>query len=88
VTITLKDGREIECYVFDRRTGKTLGESVVRVIVKDSTEKRSIAYSDIARLVFSGRDTAAGKSWEAWVKKYWEKRAAGERINLAPEALE
>ena len=89
VTITLKDGTELECYVFDRRTGKTLADSVVRVILKDSTEKLSIPYSDIAGLVFSGRDTAAGKGWEAWVKKYWEKKAAGEQdIRIDPEALE
>jgi hypothetical protein len=48
-----------------------------------------IPYSDIAALAFTGRDTAAGKSWEAWVKKYMEKKAAGETdIGLEPEALE
>jgi hypothetical protein len=48
-----------------------------------------IAYSDIAALAFTGRDAAAGKSWEAWVKKYEEKKAAGEKhIGLEPEALE
>jgi len=89
VTITLKDGTELECYVFDRRTGKTLADSIVRVILKDSTEKLSIPYSDIAGLFFSGRDTAAGKGWEAWVKKYWEKKAAGEQdIRIDPDALE
>jgi hypothetical protein len=89
VTITRRDGSELECYVFDRRTGATLAESVVRVIPKDSTAKVSIPYSDIARLTFSGRDTAAGKGWEAWVKKYWQKRAAGEQgIGLEPESLD
>ena len=49
----------------------------------------SIAYSDIAALAFTGRDTAAGKSWDAWVKKYREKKAAGEKsIGLEPEKLE
>ena len=42
-----------------------------------------IAYSDIAALAFTGRDTAAGKSWEAWVKKYVEKKAAGEKAHRA-----
>ena len=89
VTITRKDGSKIEGYIFDRRKGATLGESVVRIIPQNSREKISIAYSDIATLVFTGRDTAAGKSWEAWVRKYWEKKAAGEKgIALEPEALE
>ena len=89
VTITRKDGTTLECFVFDRRTGRTLAESVVRVIPKASFEKVSIPYSEIAGLAFTGRDTAAGKSWEAWVRKYWEKKGAGEKnIALAPESLE
>jgi hypothetical protein len=32
---------------------------------------------------------AAGKQWKDWVKKYNERKAAGEtNIGLAPEALE
>src|SRR6185369_2045358 len=66
VTITLKNGTKVEGYIFDRRTGKTLADSAVRLYPKDSTEKISIAYSDIAALAFTGRDTAAGKTFEAW----------------------
>ena len=89
VTITSKDGNKVEGYIFDRRDGATLAESVVRIIPQNSREKISIPYSDIAALAFTGRDTAAGKSWEAWVRKYWEKKAAGEKhIALEPESLE
>ena len=89
VTITRKDGSRVEGYIFDRRSGATLAASVVRLIPKDLAQKVSIPYSDIAALAFSGRDTAAGKSWEAWVRKYWEKKAAGEKhIALEPEKLD
>jgi len=88
VTITKKDGTKIEGYIFDRRTGASLADSVVRVYVKDSDQKSSIAYADIAALAFTGRDTAAGKSWEAWVRKYWEKRQAGERFEIEAEKLD
>ncbi len=89
VTITRKGGNRVEGYIFDRRNGATLADSVVRLIPQNSHEKISIPYSDIAALAFSGRDTAAGKSWEAWVKKYWERKAAGEQgIALEPESLE
>ncbi len=89
VTITRKDGTKVEGYIFDRRTGKTLSDSVVRLYPKDSSDKLSVPYSDIAALAFTGRDTAAGKSFEAWVKKYWEKKAAGEKdIQIKPESLE
>jgi hypothetical protein len=89
VTITRKDGSKVEGYIFDRCAGKTLADSAVRLFPKDADQKISIAYSDIAALAFSGRDTAAGKSFEAWVRKYWEKKAAGEKnIGIQAEALE
>jgi len=111
VTITRKDGTRVEGYIFDRRSGATLGDSVVRLMPKDaapslpvgaaegqalgqaegtaSPQKISIAFSDIAALAFSGRDMAAGRSWEAWVRNYWAKKAAGEKnIGLEPEALD
>lgn len=89
VTLTCKDGSAITGYLFDRRVGPTLVNSVVRLILADSAERPAISYSEIAAIAFSGRDTAAGKSYEAWVKKYWEKRAKGEtNISIEPEALE
>jgi hypothetical protein len=88
VTITRKDGSKIEGYIFDRRTGKSLAYSAVRLFPKDADQKISIPYSEIAALAFSGRDTAAGKSFEAWVRKYWEKKAAGEKnIGIQAEDL-
>lgn len=89
VTITRKDGSKVEGYIFDRRTGRTLTDSVVRLYPKDSNQKVSISYADIAALKFADRDPAAGKSWEAWVKKYWEKKQAGETgIGIEAEKLE
>ncbi|HXO37132.1 MAG TPA: hypothetical protein VN872_00765 [Candidatus Acidoferrum sp.] len=89
VTITRKDGSKVEGYIFDRRTGKKLADSAVRLFPKDADQKISIPYSEIAALAFSGRDTAAGKSFEAWVRKYWEKKAAGEKnIGIQAETLE
>ena len=89
ITITRKDGSKVEGYLFDRRTGKTLKDSVVRLYPKNSEEKIAISYSDIAALAFTGRDTAAGKSWEAWMKKYAAKKAAGEKdLSLYSEPLE
>jgi hypothetical protein len=90
LTITLKTGDSIEGYVFDRRAESAdLSQCVVRMYPKNSAEKLSIRYSDIAALAFTGRDSAAGKSFEAWVKKYNEKKARGEKnIGIEPEPLE
>jgi hypothetical protein len=88
VVITRKDGSKVEGYVFDRRNGPTLQSSSVRVLPKEGGGKISIGYADIAALAFTGRDMAAGKSWENWVRQYWEKKAAGEKnISLHPEEL-
>jgi hypothetical protein len=89
VTITKKDGTKIEGYVFDRRTGASLKESVVRLYPKNSNEKIAISYAEIGALGFTGRDTAAGRSWEAWMKKYAEKKARGEKdLSLYSEPLD
>jgi len=89
VTITRRNGDEITGYLFDRRIGPTLENSVVRLMLATSNGRPQIPYSEIAAIAFTGRDTAAGKSYEAWVKKYWEKRAKGEtNICIEPEALE
>jgi hypothetical protein len=97
ITVTKKDGTKLEGYLFDRQTGKGLTDSFVRLLpstgpVGGSTGARTkitIAYVDIAALAFTGRDNAAGKTFEAWVKKYFEKKAAGEKnIQIEPEKLD
>ena len=93
ITVTRKDGSSVEGYLYDRRTGKTLVDSVIRLMPTPKAgqphERVNISYADVAALKFSGRDTAAGKTFEAWVKKYWEKKAAGEKnIQIAPEKLD
>jgi transcriptional antiterminator Rof (Rho-off) len=91
VTLTLKSGEVVEGYLYDRRPGKTLDDSQVRMMPSkgEDRSRRNIPYSEIASLNFSGRDTAAGKTFDAWVKKYWEKKAAGEKnIQIEPEKLD
>ncbi len=97
ITITRKDGSVVEGYAYDRRMGKGLSDSMVRIMpvppkgapAGTAFERISIPYSEVAALKFSGRDAAAGKSFEAWVKKYWEKKAAGEtNIAIEPEKLD
>jgi hypothetical protein len=89
VTLTLKSGERIEAYIFNRSTGPTLAQSFLQYFTPKSEEKRKVSYAQIARLEFTGKDRAAGKHWEDWVKAWNEKKAAGEKnIGLHPEALE
>ncbi len=93
VSVTCKDGTTVEGYLYDRRSGATLEDSLIRLIPKPApgadVKRVTIRYADVAALQFSGRDTAAGKTFEAWLKNYWEKKAAGEtNIRIEPEALD
>lgn len=88
VTLHLADGSAIECYVFDRREGDSLDSSQVRIMLAGGGEKRTISYAQIRRLEFSGKDAAAGKTWENWVRRYVEKHLAGERASIESESLD
>src|SRR5256885_14511658 len=61
VTVSRKDGSQITGYLFDRRVGATLDNSVIRLMLAESNQRPSIAYSEIAGLAFTGRVTAVGK---------------------------
>jgi Zn/Cd-binding protein ZinT len=89
VTITTRGGERIEAFIFNRQTGSTLADSYVQYFAPNVATKQKLSYAHIARLEFSGKDRAAGKHWEDWVKAYNERKAAGEKnIGLAPDALE
>jgi hypothetical protein len=89
VTLTLKSGERIEAYIFNRLSGPTLADSIVQYYTPSAPEKRQVSYAEITRLEFSGKDRAAGKQWEDWLKKYQERKAAGEKgIALSPEVLD
>ena len=89
VTLTLKNGTAFEGYIFNRLTGANLADSHVEYFTAEVPTKQSVSYAEIARLEFTGKDRAAGKQWEDWIRKYNERKAAGEKnIALNPEALD
>jgi hypothetical protein len=89
VTITLKSGERFEAFIFNRRTGHSLADSWVQYFAPNVDGKQKLSYDQIARLEFTGKDRAAGKHWEDWVKAYNERKAAGEKnIALTPESID
>ena len=89
VTVTCRGtGREVMGYLFDSARDKTSGELAIRILLPDDDERVSIRLDDIAALRFSGRDTAQGKSFETWMKKYVQKKLAGETANIQSEPLD
>jgi hopanoid biosynthesis associated radical SAM protein HpnH len=89
VTIKLKSGDQVEGYVYDRQGSPKSGMAKLRLMLKNEDRKVTVAQNEIEELSFTGRDMADGKSFEAWVKKYAAKKAAGEtNIELVPESLD
>ena len=89
ITITTKSGKKIEAFIFNRNTAATLAESWVQYFEPNVPGKQKLSYADIARLEFTGKDRAAGKHWEDWVKAYNERKASGEKnIALHPDKID
>jgi hypothetical protein len=88
VTITTDEGETIEAYLFDLKHRDSPATTLVRYMVKDQDGRNSIPIGRIAAIEFTGKDTAAGKSFETWMKKYVEKKLAGERASIESEVLE
>jgi len=86
VTLRLRDGQSIEGYVYDRRFDGA--QPCMRLLPLDGGARRTVPLADVVGIEFTGRDMAAGKSWETWVKNYREKKARGEKADLHPESLD
>ena len=81
-------GDVIEGFVFDHRPSEDPTRDIVRMIPKDGSGKLNLPLSDIDSLEFTGRDTAQGKSFETWMKKYVQQKLAGEAAGIEAESLE
>ena len=84
VTVELSDGRAIEGFVYDRQDKREQG-LVLRMIPKDGSPRQTIPAEQVTRLVCSGKDPAAGRSFETWVRKYAEKKMRGEEATFDPD---
>jgi hypothetical protein len=84
VSITLRN-EQIEGYIFNREPKASPPR--IEVFIKGSDQPRIIPYADVMAIAFTGKDTADGKSWDAWVnKKEHERQAEAERIRAESEA--
>ncbi|MEM9082146.1 MAG: hypothetical protein AAGB34_01020 [Planctomycetota bacterium] len=80
VTVETTVGNTIQGYIFDRRRGETLGTSVVRIMLpkadENGNEKVELPFAQIARIEFTGKDPAHGKSFERYLEKFIERKTA------------
>ena len=70
VTIHLTTGEQICGYVFDRQEEAL--HPYLKMYLADRADPFFVNYQDIVEVAFSGEDTAFGRSWEDWAKK-WQK---------------
>ena len=83
VTLHLDDGTTLVGYVYDR--GGRGADRYLRVIPASGGERRRLAVTGLRGISFTGRDTAFGKSWEAWARKYSKLKSAGKEASLYGE---
>jgi len=84
VTITTSGGEQIEGYAFDAQHEDPATGSL-RLIRPSDGSRISIPLCEITSINFTGRDTAAGRSFETWVKHYADRKQAGLAADLWPD---
>ena len=76
VTLTLDDDSTTSGYLFDRRHDAATGTTSIRLIEQSSGRRITFPIDRITAIEFTGRDTAAGKSWDTWIRRYTERMRA------------
>jgi hypothetical protein len=78
VTLSLDDGSSLTGYVFSLES-RTPEPYLLMLPAAEGSAKTRVALRRIVGCAFSGRDTADGRSWEAWVKRWEEKQRLREQ---------
>ncbi len=75
VTIVKTDGTEVVGFVFNRTQ---LGsDPFIQFFDERGDGPFTLRFSEIANIKFTGKDTAAGGSWKAWLERKEKAKAAG-----------
>ena len=81
-TVVRTDGTELVGYLFNRNAFAP--EPFIQMFDEAGEGPITIPNSEIATIKFTGKDTAAGSSWKAWVERR-EKEKAGKAVALGSE---
>jgi hypothetical protein len=66
-TVVKTDGHEVVGYIFNRNAD--VPEAFIQFFDEQGDGPFTIPYRDIATIKFTGKDTAVGNSWKAWVER-------------------
>ena len=70
VTLVKGDGAEVVCYVFNRNADAP--EPFLEYFDAAGNGPFSLPYAQVKNIRFTGRDMAAGRSYQAWLKRKQE----------------
>src|SRR2546428_9756661 len=79
VTVVKADGTRLEGYVFNRN--RDVEVPFIQVFDRAGAGPFDVRYADIRTILFTGKDTAAGNSYPAWLRA---KEAAKARPGTPP----
>jgi hypothetical protein len=71
VTVVRRDGTELVGYLFNRNA--EVADRFVQLFDRAGDGPFTIRYAEIRTIRFTGKDTAAGKSYEAWLRRKTER---------------
>lgn len=83
-TVVKTDGTELDGYIFNRSADAP--EPFIQMFDASGAGPFKIRYSEIRNIEFSGKDTAAGNSYAAWLKRKEKEKAERAASGGAPRA--
>lgn len=88
-TVVKTDGTELVGYVFNRNA--LAPQPFIQMFDEKGSGPITIPYAEISTIKFTGKDTAAGNSWKAWVERREQGKAeraarhGGEQSERSPD---
>jgi hypothetical protein len=73
VTVLKTDGAEVEGYLFNRNAEAPT--PFIQMFDLAGNGPLTILYSEVRNIKFTGKDTAAGNSWLAWLERREKEKA-------------
>ena len=73
-TVIRRDGTELVGYVFNRDAREPA--PFIEMFDEAGEGPIRVTYADIATIKFTGKDTAAGNSWKAWIERREREKGA------------
>ena len=81
VTVRRAEG-DLAGYLFDAT------ETRLRVMPADGGPAVAVPVAEVDAIEFTGKDAASGRTWENWVRRYVERKLAGQSADLESERLD